>query len=92
MAATRKQNVIISSTDGDVVTGPLEIASIKLVGGASGATVNLKDGGVTGGTTLYAATVGNSSEKWEEVKMRVDASGLYVNFSAGSGTLYIYIR
>jgi hypothetical protein len=91
MAATFKEHVIISSTDGDTYTGQVRVKGVKVVGGAGGATVNLKSGAVTGGTILYSTTVGNSAEKFEEVKFR-SKDGLYINISAGSGTVYIYIE
>jgi len=90
MAVTRAGSVVLATADADSITGPLRICGVKLVGGAGGATVNLKDGG-TSGTVLYSSTVGNSSEKFEEVDIRAPSS-VYVNISAGGGTIYLYLK
>jgi hypothetical protein len=91
MAVSRKESVILSTADADTIAGPLDICGIKVVGGASGMTVNLKSDQLTGGTVLYTATVGNSTEKHEQVILRA-SGGVYVNISAGGGTVYIYLE
>jgi hypothetical protein len=91
MAVTRNENVILATADADLIAGPLNICGVKVVGGASGATVNLKSDQVTGGTVLYSSTVGNNAEKYEEVYFRA-RGGLYVNISAGGGTVYLYLK
>jgi hypothetical protein len=87
-SANRKESVIISSTDGDTISSQLGICGIKVVGGAGGATINLK----AGTTIIYSCTVGNSAEKFEEVHMRIGSAGLTVNIASGSGTIYIYTK
>lgn len=91
MAVTRNENLILSTADADLIAGPLNVCGVKVVGGASGATVNLKSDQVTGGLVLYSSTVGNSSEKFEQVEFRA-RGGIYVNISAGGGTVYLYLK
>jgi hypothetical protein len=91
MAVTRNETVILSTADADTIAGPLNVVGVKVVGGSSGATVNLKAEAVTGGVVLYSSTVGNNVEKFEQVTFRA-RGGLYVNISAGGGTVYIYLK
>ncbi len=89
--APRYSNVIKTTTDADAITGALRVIGIKLVGGSSGATWNLKN---AGGTIIYSITVGNNSESYNQFddgwQLR---SEVYAgNFSAGSGTAYIYFK
>lgn len=91
MAITRAgNNVILSTADADSIAGPLRVKSVKVVGGASGMTVKLKDAG-TSGVVLYSSTVAADTEKWEEVSFR-SPGAIYVNISAGGGTVYIYLK
>jgi hypothetical protein len=90
MAVTRTLNVIKATADADTIAGAGVICGIKVVGGAGGMTVNLKKTN-TSGTIAYTCTVGNSSEKFEEVRLVCDGT-LYVNVSAGSGTIYLYLK
>lgn len=94
MAVTRAGNTIIATADGDSITGPLRIGAIKIVGGGSGMTVNLKKNG-TSGLVVYTGTVGNSAEKLDQGAdelINFRGTSLYVNVSAGSGSIYIYLR
>lgn len=91
MAVTRAANVVKATADADVITGHLIIEGIKVVGGASGMTVNLKKTD-SSGTIVYTATVAADSESFEDVNLKIHGSGLYVNVSAGGGTVYLYLK
>jgi hypothetical protein len=90
MAVSRKETVILSTADADTINGPLTICGVKVVGGAGGMTVNLKSDKSSSGTVLYTSTVGNDVSLYEDVSFRAK-DGLYVNISAGGGTVYIYL-
>lgn len=91
MAVTSRESVRLSTADADTIAGPLSVCGVKIVGGGSGMTVNLKSDQVTGGAILYTSTVGASAEKFEEVKFTA-RGGIYVNIAAGSGTIYLYLE
>lgn len=90
MAVTRVGNVWSATADGDIFTNMVDVKGIKVVGGGSGITVNLKKASSTG-STLYSAIVATSTERFEQVELR-SPKGIYVNISAGSGTVYLYLR
>lgn len=89
--ASRKRNVIVTSADGDTITDPQTISGIKVIGGASGITWNLKD---PGGNIVYQAVVGNSSSSFDKFEECWHAgAGVFTgNIAAGSGTVYIYVQ
>jgi hypothetical protein len=91
MAITRANNVIILAANADTLSENVKVRGIKLVGGAGGATVNLKKTN-NSGVIAYTSTVGNSAEKYEEVNLEVHGAPLYLNVSAGSGTVYLYLE
>jgi hypothetical protein len=93
MAVTRAQTVIKATADADVITGPIDIIAIRVAAGGSGITVNLKDGGVTGGNIVWTQILAANGVQTDYLeKLRIDANGLYVNISAGGGTVYLYVR
>jgi hypothetical protein len=91
MAKSKAGTVLLATADGDTFDEQLLICGVKIVGGGSGMTVNLKHA-ATGGVVMYSSTVGNSSEKYEQVDIKVPKGGIYVNISAGGGTVYIYTK
>jgi hypothetical protein len=91
MAKSRAGSVLLATADADTFNEQLVVCGVKVVGGAGGMTVNLKHAS-TSGVVMYSTTVGNSSEKFEEVCFSVPNGGLYVNISAGGGTVYIYTK
>lgn len=91
MAVTRAANVVKATANADVITGHLIIEGIKVVGGASGITVNLKKTD-TNGAVVYTKTLAADSESFEDVNLKIHGSGLYVNISAGGGTVYLYVK
>jgi hypothetical protein len=92
MAVVQEGSVWTATADADVVMANqsnARVCGVKVVGGGSGMTVTLKSAGVTGGDAVYACTVSANAEKFEQVKFQC-AGGLYVNISAGGGTVYVY--
>lgn len=89
MAISQNETVVLSSTNADTVDGPVRVEGIKVVGGAGGMTVKLRADQSASGTILYECTVGASAEKFEQVEFKA-RGGLYINITAGSGTIYIY--
>lgn len=88
--APRYSNVIVSSTDGDTITGPLSVTAIKTIGGGSGITFNLKN---VATNVIYSAKAGANAEIFNQFDPWQLRSEVYtVNISAGSGTIYIYIE
>lgn len=84
----RSANVISASANADVITGPLRLCGVKTVAGAGGITVNLRKG-VVGGAILHTVTLAANAQLFEELELRVPAVGIYVEISAGGGTVYV---
>lgn len=84
----RSANVISASANADVITGPLRTGGLKVVAGAGGIAVNLRKG-VVGGAILHTVTLAANAQLFEELELRVPAAGVYVEISAGSGTVYL---
>lgn len=89
MAVVRAANVISASADADVIAGPLRLCGIKGVAGAGGLTVALRKGSVSG-AILHTMVLGASEDLFEDVVLRVPSAGLYVQISAGAGSIYLY--
>lgn len=91
MANTRKGNVLIIDTAAQF-DEELRIEAVKVVNANAGAqTSTIKVGG-SGGTTVYSSAVGASSEKHEEVCIRL-AKGKQTYITPGTTcTLYVYLK
>lgn len=87
--APRYTSTIVSSTDGDTVTGPIAISAIKVMGGGSGMTVNIKD---AGSNVIFKSIVTANDSEFNpfEKSLQLRTQTYTVNISAGSGTIYIY--
>jgi hypothetical protein len=90
--ATRYAKVIVSSTNGDTVTGPLEILGFKFVNGANSTTCTFKDaaGNVLWSSGVVAANGNTPLDAFAE-KWAVRAQAYTVALSATGGSLYIYL-
>jgi len=87
--ATRYSNVIVP-TDGQTITGPLNIIGIKVVGGAAGATVNLRD---ANNVVLHKTKVGNDASEFDSLDgWQIRAQAYNIQVAAGAADIYIYLK
>ena len=91
MAVTRKNNVIVSATNGDTVTGPLSIESIKVVAGGATASCQLSVGGVTiydsGNISTNLASIADEAEIYIS-----GGDTLTVALSGTGAKVYLYLE
>lgn len=89
MAVAREKNVIIMTADNDAVTDLMIIKGIKVVAGAAGATISLKDEN-NAGQELYSSVLAANDSVYEEVYIRAK-NGVHLDISAGAATVYFYL-
>jgi hypothetical protein len=88
--ATRYSNVIIPTT-GQTITGPLSITAIKVIGGASGATVNISN--ATSTIIFKSVVAANTTELTHfSVPWEIRSEAYTVNVTAGGADIYIYLE
>lgn len=90
--ATRYGNVVIATTDGDTVLGPLKIQAIKFVNGANATTATLKDSGtnVIWSSGVVGANANSNMDCFSD-EWQARSQTYTVGLSAAGGKLYIYI-
>lgn len=91
MAVTRDNNVIAMAADGDTIVGHHLIKGIKVAGGGSGATINLRRTDASG-MVLYTKKVAADTDTFEEVDIRNHGGTLYLDVDAGGGTVTLYLK
>jgi hypothetical protein len=91
MAVTRDNNVIMVGATADTITGHHLIQSIKVVGGASGATVSIRRTNVSG-AILYTKTVAANTESLEEANIRNHGGTLYFEITGANGNAMLYLK
>lgn len=89
MAVVTSANVISLSADTDKWSNTLRTDSIHIQAGAGGYTIALRKGSVAGAILFQAVLGANESHEYT-VKLRVPQSGLYLQVTAGTGTVYLY--
>lgn len=91
MANARSNNVLIIDTAAQF-DETLDIESIKVVNGNAGSqTSTIKTGG-SSGQVVYTSAVGATSEKWEEVCIRLKKSDAAYVTPGTDCTVYIYLK
>lgn len=89
--ATRYGNIIVSTTDGDSVTGPLRVIGLKVVNGANAQTVSLKD---ASGNIIWSEVIGaNVSGAMNQLPHGLQLRSQVYSVAHGStgATVYIYL-
>jgi hypothetical protein len=90
MAVSTAGNVWLMTADNDSISGPVAFEEVKVVAGATGCTIELRQG-AQDGTVLYSVVLGNNEEAHESLRLRTTSS-VVLNVTAGGATVYLYSR
>lgn len=90
MAQARKHNVVIIDTTNDTLAGPLNISTIRVVGGAASSSASISSAGIT----IFASSTvaAGIADEAHDLDIRVGGGETLTFTLAGTGTkVYLYL-